>query len=142
MTPILSKVYENLVSHELFSFGGKSSFLPAVQFAYIWFAQFAFTISHHLQKTLDTGIESYNVQLYFSASFERVSHSGLLFKLILLGVGGSVLSICREFLFDRRQKVVVHDATSEWIPIVSDVPHGSVFGPLLLILYYWLYTTK
>ena len=30
---------------------------------------------------------------------------------------------------------MVDHATSEWIPIVSDVPQGSVLGSLLLILY-------
>ena len=66
------------------------------------------TISHHLQKTLDARMESYIVQFHFSAAFDRVSYSGLLFKLKYSGVAGSVLSICVEFLSDRRQRVVVN----------------------------------
>ena len=42
-------------------------------------------------------------QLDFSAAFDRVSHSGLLLKLKSIGVGGSVLSICGEFLSNNRQ---------------------------------------
>ena len=38
-------------------------------------------------------MESYIVQLDFSAAFDRVSPSGLLFKLKSIGVGGSVLFI-------------------------------------------------
>ena len=71
------------------------------------------TISHHLQKSLDAGMESYIVQLDFNAAFERVSHSGLLFKLKSIGVGGSVLSICTEFISHRWQRVVVDGAASE-----------------------------
>ena len=39
-------------------------------------------------------MESYFVQLTFSAAFDIVSHSGLWFKLKSIGVGGSVLPIC------------------------------------------------
>ena len=52
-----------------------------------------------------------------------------------IGVGGSVLSICSECLSNRRQRVKVDGATCQWIPIVSGVPQGSVFGPLMFILY-------
>ena len=60
-------------------------------------------------------MESYIVQLDFSAAFDSVSHSGLLFKLKSLGVRLSLLSICTEFLSDRRQRVMVDGAASEWI---------------------------
>ena len=75
------------------------------------------------------------VELDISAAFDWVSHSGLFFKFKSIGVGGSLLSICREFLSNRMQRVVVDGVTSEWIPIVSVVPWGSVLGPLLFNLY-------
>ena len=56
------------------------------------------TISLHLQKSLDAGMESYIVQLDFSAAFNRVSHSGLCFKFKSIIIGGGLLSICIEFL--------------------------------------------
>ena len=45
----------------------------------VWAADALLTISHHLQKSFDTGIESYIVLLDFSAAFDRVRHRGLLF---------------------------------------------------------------
>ena len=80
-------------------------------------------------------MESYIVQLDFTAAFNRVSHSGLLFKLKSIGVGGSVLPICTEFLSDCRQGIVFDGAASEWIPIISGMPQGSVLGPLLFFVY-------
>ena len=67
-------------------------------------------------------MEFYIVQIDFSAAFDRMSHSRLLFKLKSIGIGGSVLLICTEFLSDRRQRVVFDVAASEWIPIISGVP--------------------
>ena len=61
-----------------------------------------------------------------------VSHSDILSTLKSIGVGGSVLSICNEFLSNCRLQVVVDGAASEWIPIVSGMPQGSVLGPLCL----------
>ena len=138
ITFILPKVYEKLVSHKLSSFCEKCGLLPAAQFAYrkgLGCTDALLTIPHHLQMSLDPGMESYIVRLHFRAVFDRVSHSGLLFKLKSIGVGGSVLSICTEFLSDRRQRIVVDGAASEWIPVISGVPQGSVLASHLFILY-------
>ena len=100
-------------------------FLPAAQFAYRkdrGCIDALLNIYQHLQKLLDTGMESYIVQLDFSVAVDRVSHSGLLFKLKSIGVGGSVLFICREFLCNSRQRVMLDGAAIEWISIVSVVP--------------------
>ena len=119
LTPIMSKVYEKLVSHKLSCFCEKYVFLSSAQFAYrkgLGCTDALLTISHHLQKSLDTGMESSNVQLDLRATFDRVSYSGLLFKLKYIGEGGSMLSICWVFLSNRRQRVVVDGATQDvWI---------------------------
>ena len=98
-----------------------SGLLPATQFAYrkgLGCTDALLSIYHDLQKSLAAGMESYILQLDFSAAFDRVSHSGFLFKLKSIGVGGSVLSIRTEFLSDHRQRVVVDGAASECIPII------------------------
>ena len=68
-----------------------------------------------------------------------MSHGGLLFKLKSFGFSVIELSICREFLSNRGQVVVVDGATSDWIKIVSGVQQLSVLGPLLFILRKRLY---
>ena len=118
-------MYQKLVSHKLSSFCEKCVFLPVAQFAYmkgLGCTDALLTISHHHQKSLDAGKESSIVHLDFSAAFDRVSHSGLVFELKSIGVGGSALSISTEFLSHRRQRVVDGGAVSEWIPIISGMP--------------------
>ena len=130
-------MHEKLVSHKLSSFGEKHDFLSAAQFAHKkdLSSTDALLTKCHLEKSLDVGMESYIVQLDFSAAFDRVSNNGLLFTLKSIGVGGSVLSICREYRSNPKQRVVVDGATSEWTPIVSGAPQGSVVDSCLLILY-------
>ena len=53
-----------------------------------------------------------------------------------IGVGGSVLSICTEFLSDRRQRVVVDGAALERLPIISGV-HREVCLVLLFRRCVW-----
>ena len=92
-------------------------------------------MSPHIQKSLNNRTKSNIVHPDFNAAFDTVSQSGLSFKLKSICVGGSVLSICTQFLSDRKERVMVHGAVSEWILIISGMPHESVLGPLLFILY-------
>ena len=52
-----------------------------------------------------------------------------------MGIGGSVLSVLTQFLSNRSQFVLVDGCRSKLINVVSGVPQGSVFGPLLFLLY-------
>ena len=40
-----------------------------------------------------------------------------------------------SFLCNRKQRVVVNGANSQWAPILYGVPQGTVLGPLLFSLY-------
>ena len=75
------------VLQKLSIFCEKYVFLPDARYAYkkgLGCTDALQTTSHHIQKSSDTAMESYIVQLVFSAAFNRVSHSCLLFKLSVL----------------------------------------------------------
>ena len=57
------------------------------------------------------------------------------YELCSVGIGGSVLSILTHFLLDRSQYVMVDGCRSKLVNVVSDVPQGSILGPLLFLLY-------
>ena len=84
---------------------------------------------------MDDGKEVRVVFLDVSKAFDRVWHTGLLFKLQKLGVQDTLLSWIKNYLCDRKQRVVIEGHSSEWKSINFGVPQGSVLGPLLFLVY-------
>ena len=68
-------------------------------------------------------------------AFDKVWHEGLLYKLEQNGVAGNLLKLIKDYLNEREQKVVLNGIFSDWGPIKSGVPQGSVLGPLLFLVY-------
>jgi ribonuclease P/MRP protein subunit RPP40 len=70
-----------------------------------------------------------------STSPDSIALSKLLFKLELYGITGKLLDWIRSFLSNRLQCVVIDRLHSEFSPVISGVPQGSVLGSILFIIY-------
>ena len=75
------------------------------------------------------------VFLDISKAFDKVWHEGLIFKLKQNGISGSLLTLFENYLCNRKQRVVLNGSCSDFFTIESGVPHGSVLGPLLFLIY-------
>ena len=133
-----SKVFERIVFKYLFNhlqdnkllYSLESGFMPGdstinqLTYLYNTFCQ-----------ALDAGKEVRAVFCDISKAFDRVWHSGILHKLKAAGVTGEVLNWFKNYLTDRKQRVVFPNTTSDWTVIRAGVPQGSILGHLLFLLH-------
>jgi len=64
-----------------------------------------------------------------------VPHGQPLSKIANLGVDSRVVVWIREFLLGRTQRVRVEGQLLEEVRVTSDIPQGSILGPLLFLVY-------
>ena len=86
-------------------------------------------------KTLDDGKEVRAIFCDVSKFFDRVWHKGLLYKLKYKGINETLLQWFASYLSNRKQRVVIPDACSEWVAITAGVPQASILAPLLFLIY-------
>jgi hypothetical protein len=63
---------------------------------------------------LDIGKDIRFIFCDISKAFDRVWHTGLLYKLRKIGIDGNLLTWNTDYLDDRKQKVVLDEFSSGW----------------------------
>ena len=75
------------------------------------------------------------VLLDMSKAFDSIRHDILLQKLLALGVTSSSHDWFDSYLVGRSQKVRIHDATTDALPLKYGVPQGSILGSVMFTIY-------
>ena len=118
LLPIFSKIFERVIYNSLFNHfqsnkvftSSQSGFLPGDS----CIAQLL-SIIHEIQTAFgnNSTVDVRGVFLDISKDFDRVWHSGLLFKLQAYGVEGKLLALLKDYLHNRKQRVVLNGQTSD-----------------------------
>ena len=132
------KVFERLIFKHLYNHLKDNNLLTPFQSGFIpgdsTVNQLAF-LYNTFCKALDSGKEVRVVFLDINKAFDRVWRAGLIHKLKAAGVSGKMLLWFQNYLSDRKQRVILLCAASDWTDIKAGVPQGSILGPLLFLPY-------
>lgn len=137
LLPILSKIFEKLFSKKLKSVLNLNNIIPDHQFG---FREQHATVEqiHRVVNYIHTSFEQRKycsaVFLDVSQAFDKVWHTGLLYKL-KLKLPPQFYLIIKSYLDKRYFYVKVNDEQTNLVPITAGVPQGSVLGPLLYVLF-------
>ncbi len=84
---------------------------------------------------MDKNETQINIYLDLSKAFDTIDHNILINKLEYYGVTGSSINLFKSYLSNCKQYVEFKDTASSLLDITAGVPQGSIFGPLLFIIY-------
>lgn len=87
------------------------------------------------QHYADLGIPFDCIYIDFAKAFDKVSMSQLVEKCRLYNIGVRTVDWIADYLRGRSQQVVVGEAASQSIDVLSGVPQGSCLGPILFCIF-------
>ena len=85
-------------------------------------------------ESLKEGIRIDTVFLDFARAFDKVNHEILMKKIVKHKIKGKVAMWLKEFLYNRKFRVVANNVKSKEEEVTSGVPQGTVLAALLFII--------
>ena len=94
------------------------------------------TLIESLSTNLLQDLPTDSIYFDFAKAFDTVNHDLILSKLkYQYSIDGRMLKFFKSYLFNRTQRVVLDNCTSDIVDVLSGVPQGSILGPLLFVLF-------
>ena len=138
LTSVICKVFERILCSAVMSFLMTNRLITDQQHGFVRGRSCQTNILLCLEKWTDI-VDCGNcvdvAYFDYAKAFDKVSHRLLLLKLKGYGIDGKILDWLKNWLENRRQRVMVGNAMSEWLEVVSGTTQGTVLGFLLFLLY-------
>ena len=138
LLPICGKILERLMFNEMFEFFIENKLISSSQSGFKpgdSCINQLLSITHEVYSSFDEGLEVRSIFLDIAKAFDKVWHDGIIFKLTQNGISGNLLNLLRDFLNERKQRVILNGQFSTWKNVSAGVPQGSILSPLLFLIY-------
>ena len=134
--PSLSKVFERLIHYRVAPYF--EDLYHKLVFAYRkghGCDTALLSLTEQWRKELDNRKIVGLVSMDLSKAFDMLPHSLIIQKLVKYGADDNTLSLIKDYLTDRKQRVKLPGTFSPWLPVQRGIPQGSILGPLYCSTY-------